>query len=199
MKTLTIMAGGLSRRMGKDKAFLELNGEPFIKILHSAAEDCFDRVIISARDEEQKERIKSITGCAEIVADIYKECGPVGGIVSVYDSLGIEKTAVIPVDVPFADMDVLIRLFDACGERAFLLKDESGRVEPLIGAYGSSALSDLKRILKAGKYKLTDILKEEDTVISVDEFKKRFPDIAKCDFKLSFRNVNTIEEYNNII
>lgn len=199
MKTLTIMAGGQSRRMGEDKAFLELDGEPFITKLNSTAKHFFDRIIISAKDEEQKEKIEKVTSGAEIVTDIYKECGPMGGIVSVYESLGIQRTAVVPVDVPFADMVVLLRMFEACDDRAFLLKDDDGRIEPLTGAYGSSALSDMKDLLSTGNYKLTDILTRDDAVVSADELKKRFPELSDCDIKLSFRNINTKEDYKKLL
>ena len=51
MRTIVILAGGQSRRMGEDKIFLPYRDASFLEHLVKRASDVFDRILISAGSE----------------------------------------------------------------------------------------------------------------------------------------------------
>ena len=195
MKTLVILAGGLSTRMGRDKALLVINGETFIERICRNALIWFDRGIISAGSADHENRLKELPflreSAVETVTDLYEKRGPLGGIVSVLESTDAESFAVISTDVPGADMEVLLRLYDErerLGVKAACLELE-GHVEPLIAAYGRTALPDFKRALEEGNNKIRAALREDDiAVIRADN-----RDVANA-----FANINTPKEYEGL-
>jgi molybdopterin-guanine dinucleotide biosynthesis protein A len=83
-----ILAGGLSSRMGEDKALMEIDGQSMLDrtahILHSMG---VGRVVVSG----------SRPGG---VPDRWPEAGPVGGLASAADVLPDADLLVVPVDMP---------------------------------------------------------------------------------------------------
>ncbi|MGI6072360.1 MAG: molybdenum cofactor guanylyltransferase [Lachnospiraceae bacterium] len=193
MKNLVILAGGKSSRMGMDKVLLKDNGVTFVERIFANALIYFERIIISTDSREHALVIRKLpfmTGRnVEIVTDNYEAIGPMGGIISVFEETDVERFAIIPVDVPGADMRVLTRLYDYCTKKACFLKLQGGKPEPLIGAYNRSALPDLKGAMEAGLLKIRMALPFADTDI-IGEGKLADFENLSC----SFRNINTPEE-----
>ena len=105
MKTIVILAGGKSTRMGKDKIFLHIHynkKETFLEHLYYNAAAVFEKVIISAGSKDRVLTIRKLCHRRKLFRICIRKKGPMGGIVSVYEQTGCEKFAVIPVDVPAA-------------------------------------------------------------------------------------------------
>ena len=204
MKTLVILAGGKSSRMGHDKVLLETHGRTFIERVFLNALEYFERVIISTDSPEHAEKVKQLPAFAdtepEIVTDLYEAAGPIGGIRTVFETCDVSRFAIIPVDVPFADMRVLAALYDRCRKKAVFLKIGDGRPEPLIAAYDRSGYEDVRAAQEAGLNKIRMAIAKEDTDIVTDcELKKQIPVLECLDFEKSFRNCNTPEEYKEML
>ncbi len=120
MKTLVILAGGKSSRMGTDKTFLEYNGRTFLQILLDEANKHFGRVIIAGGNKEHALKIYEYIKASgmrasikpEILEDKYDSIGPMGGIMSVFEQTKLREFAVTAVDCPNASMEVLAHLLD---------------------------------------------------------------------------------------
>ena len=160
MRNLVILAGGKSSRMGRDKVLLKIDGKAFIEHLYEKAAASFDRIIISTDTGEHAQTIKSLPAfvtaagsfrAPEFVTDIYAEKGPMGGIVSVFEATDADKFAIISVDVPHADMQVLAYLFDHCEKSACFLRFE-GRKENLLlrRTAGEPTRRSRRRLRQAG-------------------------------------------------
>lgn len=79
-----VLAGGDSRRMGTDKAFLKMpGGEPLIEAILSKLAPLSDEIILVANRTQGYERLG-----VELVADIYPGKGSLGG--DIYGALGHE-------------------------------------------------------------------------------------------------------------
>jgi len=199
MKTLVILAGGKSTRMGKDKIFLHLHdNETFLEHLYHKASSIFERIIISAGSAEHAAAIKKLLPIAEVVADQYAEKGPMGGLVSVYEQTGADRFAVIPVDVPYADMDVLLFFFDQCSDTACVLTDGE-HAEPLIGVYGRQMLKKLKGMLEAGDYRMYAALSDEVEFYSSADLSRQIEGKKEEEIRAAFCNINTESDYRNYI
>ena len=74
--TAIILAGGKSRRMGTDKALLEIEGISLLNKAIQLCEQVCDTIIISSNHSGHK-----VFGYP-VVADEIANCGPLGGIYS---------------------------------------------------------------------------------------------------------------------
>ena len=95
-----ILAGGKSKRMGRDKAFLPYHGKDLIEYSISLMQSICDEVIISANDADYDKF------GLRVVRDNYPHIGPIGGLEA---SLTYSKTRhnlVIPCDTPFLTLSV---------------------------------------------------------------------------------------------
>ncbi len=201
MRNLLILAGGKSSRMGQDKVMLELDGMPFIEHIYRNAKSYFDRIIISTDTKEHANRIRQVRLIAqedpEIVTDAYMQAGPIGGICTAFEKTSATRFSVISADVPFADMRVLAALFDACKNKAALLKIGEKKPEPLIAAYDRTGYPDLKSSLDKGNLKLRLVFDEKDTdVIDACEIPIGDGHVTEGECLAAFMNINTQDDYH---
>jgi len=199
MRTLVILAGGKSSRMGQDKVLLELNGMTFIERIFKNALVCFERIIISTDSDAHADRIKALPafahGSAEFVTDRYDSAGPIGGILSVFEAVDADRFSVISVDVPFADMRVLAMLYDRCAGKAAFLQTGDGRPEPLIAAWSRSAFPDIRRAFEQGHFKMRMVLDKDDiNIVTSGEVTAALPELSEADIAECFRNYNTQDD-----
>lgn len=139
-----ILAGGKSRRMGVDKAFLELNGKTLI--------------------EHQKEKLQHlgitdilISGSAEgMIPDEKPGCGPLGGIATCLRKARHDRCLIIPVDVPLITEEILQELIDKHKETPFkiTLVAHQGGFEQLIAVYDRDCAAAIERLLECGVNKV---------------------------------------------
>src|SRR5580693_5086169 len=93
-----VLAGGESRRMGRDKALVEMDGEPLwrrqVGVLHSAGAE---RVVVVRRREQEA------LDHPDCVFDEFRDCGPLAGIHAALKIGGYPHVAVLAVDMPGID------------------------------------------------------------------------------------------------
>jgi len=108
-----VIAGGLSSRMGTDKAQLERDGQVMLRYTTQLLEQLGLDVVLSGQGGIQ---------------DLVVEAGPVGGIYSVLQQQPAKALLVVPVDMPLLTKDALAVLLDSgeesgaavCYEDAYL-------------------------------------------------------------------------------
>ena len=98
--TVFILAGGKSTRMGADKAFVTLDGRTLLA-----------RALELARSLTPDVRIvgdpAKFAAFAPVVEDIFRECGPLGGIHAALRASQTELNLILAVDVPFVSAALL--------------------------------------------------------------------------------------------
>jgi len=145
---ICILAGGLSRRMARDKSRLRLGRRTMLGHVRAAAESLGLPVRVIRRD-------------------LVPRCGPLGGIVTALKSSRAEIVLFLACDMPFIRpglLGVVLRRFGFARDALFTRsKDGAGfpfvlrravldRVSAQI-ARGEVSLRDLARALKAGAFR----------------------------------------------
>ena len=230
-RTLVILAGGQSSRMGRDKTFLPYKDTTFLEHLVREAKPYFSNIFVSAGSREHALLIRRQLEDPQagdppeipsdhIVTDLYDRIGPMGGILSVFETIRPESFVLLAVDIPEADMQVLAVLADLAGhypEAALMLrltgservfpcspgKDlSSGSGKASKGAEACAAVYNRKahRLMKAayeqGEYSLRKALGDDQIrCIGVSALRPYLPDIREEDLRQAFCNVNTPQEY----
>jgi molybdopterin-guanine dinucleotide biosynthesis protein A len=106
-----VIAGGQSSRMGRDKAFLELDGRTLLERALEVARSVSDDVKIVGQREK-------FSAYGDVVEDIYPGQGPLAGIHAALRSSTAELNLMIGVDTPFLDtrfVQYLIQQAEASG------------------------------------------------------------------------------------
>jgi molybdopterin-guanine dinucleotide biosynthesis protein A len=98
-----VLAGGQSRRMGRDKAFLDFDGITLIERVIERVQSVCAETIIVANDLEMYARFGP-----RVVRDVYPGKGSLGGIFSGLQAASAEYVLAVACDLPFLN-DALLR------------------------------------------------------------------------------------------
>lgn len=181
--TAIIMAGGKSRRMGQDKAVLEINGTPAIKRVYEQLRLHFDQILVSSSNIAEH-GLPDI----EIVPDEIAGKGPLVGIGSALRVSRNETNFVIACDIPDIDISIVRRLIrESRSFDAVVPETGAGKYEPLFAVYKKSTLGAIDESIASGKYKILEPLKK----CNVSYVK--FPGAEK------FKNLNTMKDYQEFV
>jgi len=151
-----LLSGGKSSRMGTPKALLMVNGSTLIDTVARAGAD-FDERILSVNDPS----IHTPDGFVR-VEDVYRGCGPMGGIHAALLAANCDALVTAPCDAPFyskALAEYLVQQYEPELD-ALVLHDSTGRMHPLCGVYTKRCLPVLEKHLTTGRFKLMRMLEE---------------------------------------
>lgn len=152
-----ILAGGQSRRMGRNKAEITFNGKRTIDILAEKLKVFEDIMISSDRELE-------VEGCRNI-RDIYKEKGPASGILSALRETKARALFVTACDMPLIKESTVKKicsiysLYNEGNEEidAAVIKTSQG-INPLFGVYGKDTDDIFERNIISGELSVKKIL-----------------------------------------
>lgn len=181
-----ILSGGKSVRMGRDKAFIKINGRPIIQRIYDIFKRCFNEIIIVTNQEASYEGFN-----ATIVNDLIANYGALGGLYTGLFFSSNPYSFCVACDMPFLNESVVRYLVEqADGYDAIVPRTEDG-LQPLHAIYSKSCIKPIKELMDMGKYKIIDFyplisikIIEEHEFIHLDRTKS------------SFININTPEDLN---
>jgi molybdenum cofactor guanylyltransferase len=191
-----VLAGGASRRFGRDKALVEFDGEPLIvrlvRILQ-AATDAPVRIIGDAAKYSQ-------VG-AECIADRWPGEGPLGGIITALEASNASTapdswSLIIGCDMPFLTSEWLQHIAErAAGSQADVVVPESTHgPEPLCACWRESASPTLRHAFEGGVRRVTEAMKQLSMEVLDAADWKRFDNFDRL-----FWNMNTPADYQEAI
>jgi molybdopterin-guanine dinucleotide biosynthesis protein A len=133
-----VLAGGESRRMGRDKALVEVDGEPLWKrqvgVLQVAGAG---RVVLVRRLGQEA------IGYPDCVFDSFGECGPLAGIHAALEIGGYPLVGVLAVDMPGIDAAWFTWLRGSCGPGKGAIAEGPAGLEPLAAIYPAGAFPEV--------------------------------------------------------
>ena len=151
--TVVILAGGQSRRMGRDKLRLTLGGETLLERALRRWGEVFPRVLVSVAGPEKFPELGD-----RRVFDAFPGAGPLAGLHAGLLAAG-EDLFLTGADMPFSSPEKALRLASLCGEaEACVLTDMTGRWEPLFGYYRPSVLPKAEALLSSGRRSMGALL-----------------------------------------
>jgi len=198
--TALVLAGGQSRRMGRDKAFLDFAGRPLIERVIERVQCVCDETIIVANDSERYAHFG-----LRVVRDVYPGKGSLGGAFSGLQASSAEHALVVACDLPFLN-DALLRYLVALAPQADVVIPRShapfGKSRHALGyerlavkesglqatqaIYSKSCLEPMKARILADDLRIINFFDEVRVrVVEPDEVARFDPQM------LSFVNVNS--------
>jgi len=148
-----VLAGGLSSRMGSDKAEMQLGGLTLLEIAVGKLRQICGEVVVVGRRE-------FVPAGVRVIPDLRPGCGPMGGIEAALSDAGSGRAMFLPVDMPLVPADLLGRMArEWIGSDARVcLAVVDGRVQPLVSLVGSEMLRAVRGALARGEYKVSPVL-----------------------------------------
>jgi molybdenum cofactor guanylyltransferase len=180
-----VLAGGASRRMGRDKALLQLNERSLIAIVvERMALVCGEVLIVSS------DRKPYVGFGVPVVEDRFQDVGVLGGLHAGLKAASYELALAVGCDMPFLNPDLLRAFADWAEGFDVALLRRGEHVEPLHAAYRRTCLPAIEAVIRAGKRRIISFFSRVDVRYVALE------DVALIDPRLdSFRNVNTPAEW----
>lgn len=174
--------------MGKEKALLHLHGIPFIERIANTLTEIFGNVFLVADESSRFEFLQ-----LPVVPDMYKDCGPLGGIHSALLHAPTERVFIVSCDTPLIQSEFIYFLLQKISDEDVLVPSLGSFVHPLCGFYKKSTMQSIEERLQEKQFSVMDFLQTRNSrkvVLSVQEGIR---------FEQSLRNVNTPEEYQQCI
>ena len=184
-----ILAGGMSSRMGTDKALLEMGSVGLLQSLVTRFAERMGRVIVVLRAGQEVELHQTKT-----VRDVYQGIGPLGGLHAGLTASSDDENFVLACDMPLADPELALWILSELSDHDAAVPMLSRGPEPLHAAYRKSCLPTVGSSIADGGLRMRDVLTRLDVLyIPEDEIRERDPDLR------SFLNINTPEDYREAL
>jgi len=183
--TGVILAGGGSRRMKSDKSLLPLYGARFIDHIYRVMHDLFEEVLIVSNSPELYADID-----CRVVPDIYCAKGSLAGIHAGLVHARHERIFVVGCDMPFINPQVVRAICTGDRPEDVVIPLLPGGHEPLHALYARSCITAIEEQLRAGRKRIVSFFPRVTVrELVAEHWQESDPE------GLSFRNINTPEEY----
>lgn len=188
MLTVVIQAGGMSSRMGEDKALKPFLGRPLIQRVIDRLAPIADEVIVTTNRPDEY----AFLGL-RLIADLKPGRGALGGLYTAVASAAFSQVAVVACDMPFAS-DVLFE-----GARRLMVEEDADVViaktdegyEPFHALYRrETCLPAIEAAIEADQWKVISWFSKVKVRELLPQEVKAFDPSGLC-----FWNLNTPEEF----
>jgi len=183
--SITLLAGGQSRRMGRDKSQLIFGGESLIARAVRRLRGLSDDVIVVTNAPDQLADLD-----ARLIGDALPGGGALSGIHAGLLAARHEFTFVAACDMPFLNLALVRHMAGLAPGHAVVVPRWQGEFEPLHAFYSCACLALVERLLRQGGASIFDMYSALSArYLEPDEITRFDPE------GLSFFNVNTPEDW----
>lgn len=180
-----VLSGGESRRMGRDKAFLTLDGVPLIEHVLRTLRAVFPRIIIVTKTPAAYASYGAV-----VVMDAVDQQGPLTGIYSGLLNSTDDYNFVVACDMPFLNPDLIAYMVGLAQGHDIVVPMVAGYLEPLHALYHRRLLPVIEERLRLDARQIRGIYSEARVrYVTETEIDRYDPE------RRSFMNLNTPEEY----
>lgn len=190
-----ILAGGLSSRMGSNKALLPLDGSIVMEHVASAIAPAVSRVIVAAGPNADAYQAFGYT----CVQDSYPGKGPLAGLHAAFEASETEWNLVCACDMPLVQPSLFTamqRLVESDKTHPAMVPRLDGRVHPLVGIYHIDVLPSLEQCLIEDRLRVTRWLEEVGCrYVEAEDLGRA----GVLDAAAQLSNMNTMQEYQDLV
>ena len=182
--SLVILAGGLSRRMGRDKAALPAGEGTLIEHLARRLAPVVDETIIAGGSAGRT--LAGVTG----VDDRYPGLGPLAGIHAGLLAARFPLVWVVGCDLPDVDPGLAALLCGLAGDVDAVVPRVDSEPQGVCAVYDRALAPRIDRLLAAGERRVKMLLAASKVrYVTPEELRAVDPELR------SFRNINTPADY----
>ena len=179
-----VLAGGQSKRIGANKAFLDVGGRPIIERVLEQMSLVAQEVFLVANALDEYAHLDY-----PIVPDVFPGKGALGGVYSGLKAARNPQVLVVGCDMPFLSAALLrYMILLTPGYDIVAPRTEKG-IEPLHALYAKACLPTMERMLQHNDLKI---------VAFYSQFRVRYVEQSEVEVldprHLSFFNVNTLDD-----
>lgn len=151
--TGVVLAGGASKRMGRDKAMIEWQGKSLLDHALDILEPATDDLLVIG-DPMKYGHVGPF-----VIADDRPGSGPLGGLVTAMRYATNDKMLLLACDLPNVDVGLLERLKQELGNFTdAVVPRHNGLIEPMVAAYHRRCAPLFRENLELGVNKMSDAL-----------------------------------------
>jgi molybdenum cofactor guanylyltransferase len=144
-----VVAGGRSRRMGRDKALLGWGGATLLDhAIRTLGAVCTDVRVLSGLQRRYTDRGRAV------VVDAPPEAGPLAGLAAALAAAAPKPAILLAVDMPFVPAELLKYMADTLADWDVAVPVIPAGPEPLCAVYGATCLDPVRDALAAGERKM---------------------------------------------
>ncbi|HVO96947.1 MAG TPA: molybdenum cofactor guanylyltransferase [Bryobacteraceae bacterium] len=149
-----VLAGGASRRMGRDKAFLPMDGATLIETVAARVRGAAGSATIIGPMEKYSDL------GFPVLPDAVENCGPLGGLYTALLNTRAEWNLIVACDMPEVTEEFLRILIDAAQASGAdcLAPETSGRTDPLCAVYHARVLAAAESAINRKLLKMQDFV-----------------------------------------
>jgi len=186
-----ILAGGKSKRFGKNKAFFKIGGIILIDQIVEKMGKLSNEIIIVTNILKKLDYLTKKFNYLNIklIKDIIPHKGSLGGIYSGLLFAKNNSIFVVACDMPFLNTSLLKYIISFSEEYDVIIPKINNFFEPLHAIYSKKCLKPIKKLIYENNLKIIDFFKYVDVkCIEKNEIEKFDPEF------LSIFNINTLED-----
>ena len=184
-----ILAGGHSQRMGQDKAFLPVGGQPVIQRVLDRVADLSDDLILVTNTPD---KYRCCTNC-RLVGDVFPGKGSLGGIYSALTAARHTYCLIVACDLPFLSAPLLRHLISLTPGCDVVVPHISGNLEATHAIYARACLEPIRHRLQRDELRIRGFFDEVRVCVVEQDVAARFdPELR------SFLNMNTPSDWERL-
>ena len=183
------MAGGKNSRMKKNKAFLELEGQPLVERSLAVLQAVFAEVLISSNNPELYVKYD-----VPVIQDESLDQGPLEGLFQGLKAATYDEVFFVACDMPFLEADLIRLLAKWVPKYDIVVPRLRSGTHPLHAFYHRRCLPEIQKKLEAGCLKVSDFCKACSVRYVEETDLQAFDNLSKV-----FCNVNTPEDWSAVI
>jgi len=179
-----ILAGGKNLRMGKNKAFLEVNGQRIIDRIREIFADLFNEVLLVTNSPLEYGYLN-----LRMVADLCPGKGALGGLYTGLFHASCSHAFVAACDMPFLNKALISHLSALSPGYDIVIPKPDDGLQPLHAVYSQKCLPFMENLLRQDNLKIIDFFpKVKKREVVTKEILQFDPHL------ISFLNINTPED-----
>jgi molybdopterin-guanine dinucleotide biosynthesis protein A len=183
-----VLAGGMSRRLGRNKALEEVGGQPLVLRVLDRLSEVTDDAVVVVNDAERAGDLP-LPESVRVVIDRYAGSGPLGGIFTGLSACSERWGLVAACDMPFLNTELWGDILARRDGHDAVVPVLDGRPEPTHAAYSKACLPRIEERLKSNDLKIARFFDEVQVAWAPQSRVEALdPD------RLSFFNVNTQQD-----